>query len=199
MLLSGPVTDQRVSMFLYLPLSVPRVLMVRATDPRAVVPLIKARVFALDARQPVAGVALAEDTYADLFARQRFVLLLMTAFSTVAVLLAAAGIFGVLSQAVLRRTREIGVRVALGATPRDILWLILSRGLGLAAIGTAAGVVGALAVSRVMTSLLFGISANDPISYASVATILMAVAFVACWLPTRRAMRIEPAVALRVE
>lgn len=162
------------------------------------VPLIKARVFALDAKQPV-GIALARNTYANLFDRQRFVLLLMTAFSTIAVLLAAAGIFAVLSQAVLQRTREIGVRVALGATSRDIFRMILSRGLGLAAIGTAVGLAGAVAVSRVLTSLLYEVSAYDPVSYASVAVILMVVALTACWLPTRRAIRIEPAVALRAE
>jgi putative ABC transport system permease protein len=113
--------------------------------------------------------------------------------------LAAAGIFAVLSQLVSQRTREIGVRVALGASPRDVFQLIVSRGMILTLGGVAIGLAGGVAVSRVLTTLLYEISPYDPASFAMVSVLLVGVAFVACWLPTRRAMRIEPAVALRVE
>jgi putative ABC transport system permease protein len=211
----GPVTDQRVSMFLYLPLVesapagppkpparrtfVSRVLMVRATEPSAVVPVIKARVFALDPSQPVEDIAFAEESYTNLFDRQRFVLQLMTLFSGVALFLAAAGVFAVLSQTVAQRMPEIAIRVALGAAPRNVLRMILSHGLRLATIGVGVGILGAMAISQVMTSLLFEVSAYDPVSYALVTALVMAVALCACWLPVRRATRIDPMVALRCE
>jgi putative ABC transport system permease protein len=208
------IIDRRLPLFMYFPFGgrtaegrpsparrgfLFRSVIVRADNPVAALPAIKAAVWALDARQPIERVATAESLYADAFDRQRFVLVMMSLFSIIATILAAAGIFAVVSQTVAQRTREIGVRVALGATPRDIFTMILSRGMALTLVGAAIGLGGALALSRVLTSLLFEVSPFDPVSYVSVATVLVAVGFIACWLPTRRAMRIEPAVALRVE
>ena len=176
-----------------------RMLIVRAENPLAAVPMVKHQVWTIDKSQPVEKAALVEDLYAEAFGRQRFVLLLMSAFAIVALILAGAGIFAVLSQAVAQRTREIGVRVALGAAPADVFRLIVSRGLMLTLVGVGLGLAGASALSRVLTSLLFEVSPYDPLSFAAVSGILVAVALLACWLPTRRAMRVEPAVALRVE
>ena len=176
-----------------------RMLIARAQDPLGALPAVKAQVWALDKKQPLEKPTLGEDLYADAFSRQRFVMLLMNVFAVIALLLAAAGIFAVLSQTVSQRTREIGVRVALGATPGDVFTLIVSRGMLLTFAGVGVGLAGAAALSRVLTSLLFEISPYDPASFAAVSMLLVAVALLACWLPTRRAMRVEPAVGLRVE
>ena len=143
--------------------------------------------------------ALVADTYDEMFAKQRFVLLLMGSFATVALVLTAAGIFGVLSQVVARRTREIGIRVALGARPSDVMTLVLSRGMALTCVGAVLGVGGALALVRTVEALLYGVAPTDPFSFTAVTVLLLAVALVACWLPTRAAMKVQPAVALRVE
>jgi ABC-type antimicrobial peptide transport system permease subunit len=125
--------------------------------------------------------------------------MLMSAFSIVALGLTAAGIFGVLSQIVMRRTREIGIRMVLGARPSDVMRQVLRSGLALSLLGAAIGIAAALALSRVLRTLLFGVTPWDPVSFAVVTAFLVAVAVAACWLPARSAMRIEPAVALRVE
>ena len=176
-----------------------RQLIVRAADAAAAVPRIKEQIWSIDRNQPIEKVALVTDTYSEMFGKQRFVLTLMGAFALVALVLTAAGIFGVLSQAVALRTREIGIRVALGARPADILQLVVSRGMLLTAVGTAAGVAGALALVRTLRALLYGVSPTDPVSFALVVSLLLVVALIACWLPTRAAMRVHPAVALRVE
>jgi putative ABC transport system permease protein len=176
-----------------------RQLIVRARNPAAVVPPIKEQIRAIDRNQPVERVALVEDTYAEMFAKQRFVLLLMGTFAAIALILTAAGIFGVLSQAVAQRTREIGIRISLGARPRDVMRLVLSRGMLLACSGAALGIGGALALVRTVEALLYGVKPTDPISFAAVTALLLAVALVACWLPARNAMRVQPAVALRME
>jgi ABC-type antimicrobial peptide transport system permease subunit len=123
----------------------------------------------------------------------------MTVFSLIALGLTAAGIFGVLSQVVTRRTREIGIRMALGARPADVLGQILRGGLALAALGAAVGGAAAFGLTRVLRTLLFGVSPTDPVSFAAVAFLLVVVALVACWWPARAAMKVEPAVALRVD
>lgn len=176
-----------------------RVLIVRAADPAAVVPAIRGAVWTLDPNQPVGRVDLVSDLYADAFGRERFVLQLMTAFGLIAVGLTAAGIFGVLAQVVARRTREIGVRVALGARGTDIVRLVATRGIVLVIAGAALGLAGAMAVSRSLEALLFQVRPIDPVSFAAVALLMVLIAVAACWLPVRRAIRLDPAAALRVE
>ncbi len=172
---------------------------VAADDPLAAIPLIKQQIWAIDPNQPIEKVALVADTYADMFAQQRFVLMLMGAFALVSLVLTAAGIFGVLSQAVAQRTREIGIRVALGARPAEVMRLVVSRGMVLAGVGAAVGIGAALALVRTLRTLLYGVEPTDPASFAAVTILLLAVALIACWLPTRAAMRVHPAVALRSE
>ena len=176
-----------------------RQLIVRARNPAAVVAPTKEQIWAIDRNQPVERVALVEDTYAEMFAKQRFVLLLMGTFATIALILTAAGIFGVLSQAVAQRTREIGIRISLGARPADVMRLVLVHGMLPAGAGAALGIGGALALVRAVRALLYGVKPTDPISFAAVTALLLAVALVACWLPARNAMRVQPAVALRME
>ena len=176
-----------------------RQLIVRAENPTVAIPLIKQQIWSIDRNQPVERIALVADTYAEMFAKQRFVMLLMGAFAVVAVILTAAGIFGVLAQAVAQRTREIGIRVALGARPADVMKLVVSRGMLLTGIGIALGVAGALSLVRTVRALLYGVSATDPVSFTGVSLLLLVVALLACWLPTRAAMQVHPAVALRLE
>ena len=160
---------------------------------------VKAQVWAVDKNLPIESPTIIEEQWNTVFGRQRFALQLIGAFAVIALLLAAAGIFAVLSQLVSQRTREIGVRVALGASPRDVFQLIVSRGMILTLVGVAIGLAGAAAMSPLMTSLLFNVTPYDPASFAAVTVVLVGVALMACWLPTRRAMRIEPAAALRIE
>jgi predicted permease len=176
-----------------------RHIIVRADDPSAAIPLVKGQIWALDPQQPVEKTVLVADSYGTMFAKQRFLLVVMGAFAAVALLLTAAGLFGVLSQLVVQRTREIGIRVALGARPSDVMRLVISRGMVLAGAGAALGIAGALGLVKTISALLYGIRPTDPVSFAVVTALLLAVALVACWLPTRAAMRVDPAVALRTE
>ena len=171
----------------------------RTTQITATASAVKTEIWQVDPSLPLDSPTIIDDQWDNVFGRQRFTLQLMSAFALVALTLAAAGIFAVLSQLVSQRTREIGVRVALGASPRDVFQLIVSRGLLLTLTGLMLGLVGALGVSRVLRSLLFEVGPYDPVSFAASALLLMGVALLACWLPTRRAMAVEPAAALRVE
>jgi putative ABC transport system permease protein len=174
-------------------------LIVRASDPMSLVSSIERQIWTIDPRQPVEKVARVSDLYGRTFARQRFVLVLMSAFSVVALILTAAGIFGLLAQMVAQRTREIGIRIALGATRAQLLRLIVSRGLMLTLAGSAIGIAGALALAPVLRSLLFDITPTDPMSYATVFALLAAVALSACGLAARQATHVDPITALRVD
>ncbi len=176
-----------------------RVLLVRAGDAAAVVPGIKAAIWSIDKNQPIDRVTLVECAYADVFGRQRFVLQLMMTFGAVAVMLTLVGLFGVLSEIVARKRREIGIRIALGARQADVIRLVVSRGLGLTIAGAMLGLAGAFALTGFLRSLLFEVSPLDPLSFAGVTGMMMAIAVLACSVPARRATRVEPAEALRVE
>ena len=140
-----------------------------------------------------------DDLLAATAAQRRFALTLFEAFALAAIVLATAGIYGVLSGGVAERTREIGVRSALGASRRDILALVLRQGMTLTALGVAIGLVGALAATRSITAMLFGISRLDPVTYVAVVALLGAVSAIACFMPAWRAAHIEPALTLRSE
>ncbi|HEX8145946.1 MAG TPA: ABC transporter permease [Pyrinomonadaceae bacterium] len=169
------------------------------SEPSALLGAVRREVAAADRELAVFGVATMEQLLADSVALRRFAMLLLGVFAGVAVALAGVGIYGVISYTVARRTREIGVRIALGARPRDVLRLVLGRGLGLAAAGIALGLVGGLALTQVISSLLFGVGARDPLTFAAVAALLSLVALVACLTPARRATKVDPMVALRYE
>ena len=143
------------------------------------------------------------NTFAEIFSEsvntRRFNLVLVGVFALTALLLAMAGVFGVLAYSVAQRTREIGVRIALGATPASILKMVLAQGLITIGIGTALGLAGSLLLTRTMRSLLFGVSPNDPLTVAVVALLLIVIAALASYIPARRATRVDPMVALRHE
>jgi len=124
---------------------------------------------------------------------------LLGIFASIALVLVSLGIYAVLSYAVAQRTQEIGVRIALGAQQRDVLKMVLGQGVALSLIGVAFGIAGALALARVLSTLLYGISATDPLTFAGVSATLIAVALLACYVPARRAMRVDPMIALRYE
>jgi putative ABC transport system permease protein len=176
------------------------VFVVRATvDPISLAGAVRRVIHEIDPRQPVAQVRSMETIVRETFARQTFCALLLGGFSLVSLVLAAVGIYGVLAYSVTQRTREIGVRVALGADPGRILTLVLGSGMRVVLLGALLGAVGALALTGLLKSLLFGVQAHDPATLATVLAVLIAVALVAAYLPARRASRMAPVDALKVE
>jgi predicted permease len=173
---------------------------VRTTgDPASRANSIVEQVHAIDADVPVFDIATMQQRVYDSVARQRFAMTMLGAFAAIAMILAAIGIYGVMSFLVTQGTSDIAIRMALGAQRGTILSLVMQQGMGLALIGIAAGVVGALSLTRVMNGLLFGVSATDPVTFAGVAALLTLVMLAACYFPARRAMRVDPMVALRCE
>ena len=168
-------------------------------DPNAVLASVRQRVHEIDAELPMANVRTMTDWIANNAAQPRLNSTLLEIFSLVALVIAAIGIYGVLSYSVNQRTREIGVRMALGSQRSDVVKLVAREGLIIALAGISAGLLGAFAISRVMASLLYGISANDVTTFAAVAAMLLVVAAAACYVPALRATRIDPIVALRYE
>ena len=168
-------------------------------DPLAVVPAVREQIRRVDPDQAVANVSTLDSRMSRAVAQPRLQAGLLALFACIAVLLAAIGIYGVMAVSVARRTREIGIRMALGAVRRDVLAMVVRQGLSLAGVGLALGFAAALALTRVLRSLLFSVSASDPSVFAAIILFLAAVAFVACYLPARRASRVDPMVALRHE
>ena len=168
-------------------------------DPAGIVSEARAQVAALDNGVPVYQVATMDQLLSSSVAPQRFNLFLLSIFAALALSLAAIGIYGVLSFGVSRRTHEIGVRMALGAHPRDVLRLVVRQGMKLVFTGLILGIVVSVALTRFMSALLFQVSAIDPLTFTGVAVLLLLVALAACYIPARRAMRVDPMVALRHE
>jgi putative ABC transport system permease protein len=162
-------------------------------------PLLRRAITDPDHAVAVSEVQTMDAVVREASASRRFYLVLLIAFAVVALALAAVGIYGVTSYAMSRRTKEIGLRIALGATPDWLLMRVIGDGMRVVLVGTAIGAVSALLLGRLLSGILFGVSARDPVTFLAVGTLLGAVAVVACYLPARRAMRIEPVRALRAE
>ena len=170
-----------------------------AGDPAALAGAAQAAVWALDRDQAIAGIRTVGDLLAQAQANRRFTTLLLGVFAAVALVLAAIGVYGVLAYATAQRTQEIGIRMALGADRGAILRMVFASGARIAAVGLGIGIAGALALTQVLSGLLFGVSAHDPLTFLVVPGALLAVALAACWIPARRAIRVEPVIALRGE
>jgi putative ABC transport system permease protein len=185
----------------YLQATVPDVrVTVRASiEPQSLAEAARAEVQALDPQQPIDAVKTMTQLRSETVAKDRLSLTLLGTFAGLALLLALIGLYGVISYAVTQRTPELGVRIALGANTRDVLRLVIGQGLKLALLGVTLGVVVALFFTRLMRSLLFNVSATDPLTFAAIALLLLVVALLACWIPARRATKVDPMIALRAE
>ena len=178
----------------------PSHLLVRtASDPAAIAAAVTRVVHEVEPDLPVTEVTTMDGLLSRSLSPRRFASVLIAVLAGLALVLSAVGIYGVMSYTVGQRTQEIGVRMAMGAQPRNMLALILGRGASLALIGIAAGTLGALALTRFLSSLLFGVAPKDPLTFVGIALLLFGVALAACYVPARRAMRVDPMVALRYE
>jgi ABC-type antimicrobial peptide transport system permease subunit len=166
-------------------------------NPESLAPAIRRELSAIDPDEPVTEVTSMDNLVESLSASRRFTLLLIATLSVAALFLAVVGIYGVIAYSIAQRTQELGIRMALGAARGDILQLVLTRGLLLTLAGIAFGAAGALAMTRVITSLLYQTSPHDPIAYIASALVFVAAALLASYFPARRATRIDPADALR--
>ena len=175
-------------------------LVVQTRDEAAeLAPAIRQAIWSVDKDQPIVHVATMDQRFASSAAERRFALFLFEAFGFLAIVLVTVGLYGVLSASVAERTREIGVRLALGAQRRDVLCLILRQGLTLTLAGVSLGLLASWAVTRLLTGLLYGVSATDPLVFGGVASLLCVVALLACYVPARRAMKVDPLTILRYE
>jgi predicted permease len=169
------------------------------SDPLAIINAVRHEILAVDKDQAVFQITTVEQLMGESIAIRRFLMLLLLVFAALALTLAAVGIYGVMSYVAAQRTHEIGIRMALGAQTADVLKLIVGKGIGLALIGVAVGLAGSFALTRLLADLLFGVSATDAATFLVVPTGLIVVALFACYLPARRAAKVDPLVALRYE
>jgi putative ABC transport system permease protein len=193
--------DKPGTMALYVPttqMPAPSItLVVRTrTEPAAMLGAVRRAIISVDAEQALSNVATMDQVLSDSIALRRFTMVLLAIFAALALLLAAVGIYGVLAQSVAQRTHEIGIRMALGAQTRDVLQLIVRQGMSLTVLGIVIGLAGAFALTRLLASLLFGVGATDPATFLWIPVLLAAVSFFACYLPARRAARLDPIKAL---
>lgn len=169
------------------------------SDPRTLIGAVREQIRSVDPNLAIDNVNVVSDLLSRRESQRRFNALLLGAFAFVALLLAAVGIYGTVSYWVKQRTSEFGIRMALGANQKNILRLVISGGMRFIFAGLAIGIAGALAASRLIASLLFGVTAYDPATFAAIAALLILVALAACWISARRAMRVDPIVALHYE
>jgi putative ABC transport system permease protein len=181
------------------PLPDMKILVRTQSDPTSIVPALRKAVWSIDPNQPIAEISTMEKIVSDSIAQPRLSMLLMGLFGALALILAVVGIYGLLSYTVTQRTQELGIRMALGARAPDVLTLVLKQGMTLALIGEAVGLVGAFALTRLIRTLLFGVTPTDTTTFIAVAGVLTAVALLACYFPARRATKVDPLVALRYE
>jgi putative ABC transport system permease protein len=170
-----------------------------SSAPATLIPTLKARFWEVNPSQPIYQVSVLENLITDSLNARRFSLLLLGSLAALALVLALVGIYGVMSLATRQRTHEIGVRMALGAKGSDVLKLVMSHGLKLAAFGVGLGLAGAFAMTRLLRTLLYEVSATDPVTFLQVALLLTLAAVAACYIPARRATRVDPMIALRYE
>jgi len=168
-------------------------------DPSAIAPAVQREIRAMDPNQPVSDVRTMDQVMSQWTSRSRFNTLLLGLFAALATLLSAVGIFGVMNYSVALRTREIGLRLAVGAQPRQVLLLVLKQGFVLTIAGVVLGLGAAFALTRLLSGLLFGVGAVDVTTFTTISLLLVVVSLLACYLPARRAMRIDPLQALRYE
>ena len=178
----------------------PRDLVVRTKgDATSVAAAVRQAVWSVDKDQPISHIRTMDQVFAAAISQERFQALLLGLFAALALVLACIGLYGVISYAVAQRTHEIGVRMALGARPRDVLGLVLRQGMSLTIVGLVLGIAIGSVATRVLSDLLYGVTARDPLTFVGVPILLLIVAFLACYIPARRATRIDPLVALRYE
>jgi predicted permease len=174
-------------------------IVLKGASPEGLAAPVCAEIRAFDSDLPIYNVRTMEERVDESLARRRFSMLLLTLFAALALGLAAVGTYSVMACLVSQATRELGIRIALGATPRRILLMVVGQGMTVAGLGIVAGVVGALVFTRLMATLLFGVAATDRLTFASVAALLTAIALAACGIPGRRAARVDPVVVLKNE
>lgn len=185
--------------YLQNPSSLMNLLVRTPSDPTRMASAVRRQVWAVDADQPVYNVKTMEDVFGESFAEPHVITSLLATFAAIALVLAAIGVYGVIAYSVAQRTHEIGVRMALGARPRHVLGVIVGQGLKLILIGLVIGAAVAFAVSRVLSSLLFGVTATDPLTFFAVSLLLVVVALLASYVPARKALKVDPVIALRHE
>jgi putative ABC transport system permease protein len=168
-------------------------------DPLRLLPAVKSAIWSIDKNQPISRAETLDQILAESLARRHLYMVLLGIFSSAALLLAAVGIYSMVSYSVSQRTREMGIRLAIGAERKDVLLLVLGQGAKVALLGIAVGIAAALSLTRLMSNLLFGVGATDPLTFAGVAMLLTLVALFTSYIPARRAMRVDPMVALRYE
>jgi putative ABC transport system permease protein len=168
-------------------------------DPATLSAPVRRAVQEVDKNQPVFNVRTMREIFDESVAQQRLLMTLLAVFAALALLLAGVGLYGVMAYLVTQRKHEIGIRLALGARAADIFRLVIGQGLILTAIGILVGLAGAFALTRLMTSLLYGVSATDPMTFVGITLLLVSVALLACYIPARRATKVDPMIALRYE
>jgi putative ABC transport system permease protein len=175
------------------------VILKASSDPNQMIAAVREKVKLIDPDQPIYSIRTMDEIRAESVAPERLNLTLLSIFAGIALVLAVVGIYGVMSYTVTQRTHEIGIRMAIGAQPRDVFKMVLGQGMTLALIGVVLGLVGAFALTRLMASMLFGVEPTDPATFGGIAVLLTTVALLACYLPGRRATKVDPVVSLRYE